>query len=64
MPKLQDITSNNNFGKNPECYMVFIGFHGEKHITPLTVHIFIYLDYCVLMADIILETEMSYGVLW
>lgn len=40
VPKLQDITFNNNFGKNLECYMIFfIGFCGGKHVASLTAHI-------------------------
>lgn len=42
---LQDISFNKNFGKKPECYMVFIGFNGEKRTVLLITHIIIFTDY-------------------
>lgn len=44
VPKLQDVTFNNNFGGNRDCYMSSFstGFRGEKHVVSLTARVGIY----------------------
>lgn len=45
--------------------MVLVGFYyGERHADSLTACTSIYTVQFALIADIILEREMRYGVLW